>query len=202
MENIECNLVETTINAIFLDIDGVLNGYNFWNILGWNIVCKLNNKKLKGWYRNITQPFGIHKRKVKRLAKIVHKTNAKIVISSSWRTGLQSNNLSDEEVKLLNLFKKYKIDIYDYTPVLDSNSRCNEIVAWIMRNVSCDEFIILDDEKHDFDRCPSLSERFIQTSVMKKSRFIKNYWYEDAGLKNKHVKEAIRLLKRKVEECV
>ena len=61
-------------NIIFLDIDGVLNGYNFWNLLGWNIISKFNSDRLKGWYRNITEPFGVHESKVKRLAKIVYNT--------------------------------------------------------------------------------------------------------------------------------
>ena len=30
------------LNIIFLDIDGVLNGYNKWNLLGWNIVKRIN----------------------------------------------------------------------------------------------------------------------------------------------------------------
>ena len=31
------------LNVIFLDIDGVLNGYNFWNLLGWDIISELRN---------------------------------------------------------------------------------------------------------------------------------------------------------------
>ena len=53
------------INVIFLDIDGVLNGYNFWNLLGWDIISKFHSNKLKGWYRELTEPFGVHERIVK-----------------------------------------------------------------------------------------------------------------------------------------
>ena len=73
---------------IFLDIDGVLNGYTFWNVFGWNIISSLKIERLNRWYMNITDPVGIHERKVKRLAKIVKKTGAKIVLSSSWRKSL------------------------------------------------------------------------------------------------------------------
>ena len=34
-------------NIIFLDIDGVLNGYNKWNLLGWNIVKRIKYKPLE-----------------------------------------------------------------------------------------------------------------------------------------------------------
>ena len=70
---------------IFLDIDGVLNGYNFWSILGWRLACLTHNDKITEWYRKTTDPCGVHENKVKRLAKIVHKTKAKVVMSSSWR---------------------------------------------------------------------------------------------------------------------
>ena len=70
------------MKVIFLDIDGVLNGYNKWNTLGFDISKFLHIEK---FYKKIVEPFGVHERKVKRLAKIVKRTGAKIVMSSSWR---------------------------------------------------------------------------------------------------------------------
>ena len=180
------------INVIFLDIDGVLNGYNFWNLLGWDIISKFKSNRLKSWYRELTEPFGVHERKVKRLAKIVHKTDAKVVISSSWRSGLQSNNLSDSEKRLLDLFDKYDIEIYDYTPILPSRKRENEIMAWLFRNPQVNKFIILDDENADL-QC-FIGKELIQTSSVSRSRMIKGRWYENTGLKRKHVRQAIKIL--------
>ena len=41
---------------------------------------------IQNWYRKHTRsPFTVHKEKVKRLSKIVAATNAKVVMSSSWR---------------------------------------------------------------------------------------------------------------------
>ena len=188
-------VTSSDINVIFLDIDGVLNGYNFWNLLGWNIISKFNSDRLKSWYRDITEPFGVHERKVKRLAKIVHNTmNTKVVISSCWRIELQSNNLSYAERKLLDLFDKYDIKIYDYTPVLPSRKRENEIMAWLFRNPQVNKFIILDDE--NFDLQSFIGKELIQTSSVPRGRYIKGKWYENTGLKNKHVRQAIKMLNR------
>ena len=180
------------INVIFLDIDGVLNGYNFWNLLGWDIISKFKSNRLKAWYRELTDPFGVHERKVKRLAKIVHKTDAEVVISSSWRFSLQSSNLTDDDRRLLDLFDKYDIEIYDYTPILPSRKRENEIMAWLFRNPQVNKFIILDDE--NFDLQFFIGKELIQTSSVPRGRMIKGRWYENTGLKNKHVRQAIKIL--------
>ena len=180
-------------NIIFLDIDGVLNGYNFWNLLGWNIISKFNSDRLKGWYRDITEPFGVHERKVKRLAKIVHNTmNTKVVISSCWRFGLQSNNLSYAQRKLLDLFDKYDIKIYGYTPRSESGKRDEEIKAWLSKHKEVNKFIILDDE--NFDLQCFIGKELIQTSSVPRGEYIKGQWYENTGLKNKHVRQAIKML--------
>ena len=183
------------LNVIFLDIDGVLNGYNFWNLLGWDIISKFKSNRLKGWYRELTEPFGVHERKVKRLAKIVHNTmNTKVVISSCWRFGLQSNNLSYAQRKLLDLFDKYDIKIYGYTPRSESGKRDEEIKAWLSKHKEVNKFIILDDE--NFDLQCFMEKELIQTSSVPRGRYIKGKWYENTGLKNKHVRQAIKMLNR------
>ena len=188
-------LTYSFINVIFLDIDGVLNGYNFWNLLGWNIISKFNSDRLKDWYRDITEPFGVHERKVKRLAKIIHNTmNTKVVISSCWRFGLQSNNLSYAQRKLLDLFDKYDIKIYGYTPRSESGKRDEEIKAWLSKHKEVNKFIILDDE--NFDLQCFIGKELIQTSSVPRGEYIKGQWYENTGLKNKHVRQAIKMLNR------
>lgn len=187
-------LTYSFINVIFLDIDGVLNGYNFWNLLGWNIISKFRSNKLKCWYRELTEPFGVYERKVKRLAKIVHKTDAKVVISSSWRFSLQSSNLTltDDDKKLLDLFDKYNIEIYGCTPRSKSGKRDEEIKAWLSKHKEVNKFIILDDE--NFDLQCFIGKELIQTSSVPRGRMIKGRWYKNTGLKNKHVRQAIKML--------
>lgn len=73
------------MKVIFLDIDGVLNGYSWFDhyIRFRSGLNKLLWKyELFHKYRSY---FDVKERYVKNLAKIVHKTGAKVVISSSWR---------------------------------------------------------------------------------------------------------------------
>ena len=188
------------MKVIFLDIDGVLNGYNKWNTLLYKIIDALNSEKLRLWYKKEITPFGVHERKVKRLAKIVKATNAKIVISSSWRIILNNtpyDKLTKNYKRLIDLFIKYDMDIFDITPSSVDGKRDKEIITWLSRHEKdVENFIILDDE-NTFLEVFHHDERFIQTSSVKYGEMIRGYNKEDTGLKNKHVKRAIRILNRK-----
>lgn len=187
------------MKIIFLDIDGVLNGYNYWNVLGWEIISIFHSKKLKSWYRNTIDPFDIHKRKVKRLAKIVQETGAKIVLSSSWRFGLWKTPYEDmyhDQKKFIDLCKRYNIDIIDITPGLLDAKRDKEILMWLSKHEEdVEAFIILDDENTLLGVFNN-DERFIQTSCVPKGVMITGKSCENTGLKNKHVKQAIKILNK------
>ena len=193
------------MKIIFLDVDGVLNGYNFWNQLGWKLVCVINNEKLTQWYRNTTEPFGIHTPKFKKLVKIVRKTGAKIVLSSCWRWRLTQTpyeEMNKHELKFYNLCKKYNIGIYDITPRSKRGRRDEEIITWLSRFETDRllsgrkdkdyKFVILDDERYDLE-CFAGKE-LVQTSSVKKGQMIKGHWQETTGLRNKHVRKAIKIL--------
>lgn len=199
------------MKIIFLDIDGVLNGYNFWNQLGWKLVCIINNEKLTQWYRDTTEPFGIHTPKFKKLVKIVRKTGAKIVLSSCWRWRLTQTpyeEMDKHELKFYNLCKKYNIGIYDITPRSANGRRDKEITEWLARHEygvvqtkdfykplePVDKFVILDDERYDLE-C-FVGKELVQTSSVKKGQMIKGHWQETTGLRNKHVRQAIKILNR------
>ena len=186
-------------NIVFLDVDGVLNGYNRWNTLGWNIVCKFNSEKLRNWYREITDPCGVHENKIKLLAKIVHKTGAKVVMSSTWRHSYwkfvngEVDYNRDSVKKLADLLNKYNIDVIDITPKSPRGRRDDEIIAWLSRHEEeVGNFVILDDERFDLE-CFADKE-LVQTSSISKGEIIRGFDYEDTGLKRKHVKKAIKIL--------
>ena len=118
--------------------------------------------------------------------------NTKVVISSCWRFGLQSNNLSYAQRKLLDLFDKYDIKIYGYTPRSESGKRDEEIITWLSKHKEVNKFIILDDE--NFDLQCFIGKELILTSSVPSGRMIKSQWFENTGLQNKHVRQAIRIL--------
>ena len=186
-------------NIIFLDIDGVLNGYNFWTHLGWKLACLSKNDKIKSWYRKITDPCGVHERKVKRLSKIVKATNAKVVMTSSWRFGwvkIPYEDAPKDFRKLSDLFIEYNIDVIDITPDLHRKNlkRDRKILQWLYENEDkVDKYIILDDENTLLPYYKD-DERFIQTSSVAKGVMICGHYKENTGLKNRHVEEAIRIL--------
>ena len=190
------------MKVIFLDIDGVLNGYNRWNVLGWKVVSKLNSLRLRIWYKKFTDPCGIHESKVKRLANIINVTGAKVVMSSSWRHSwwrTPYEEMTDRQKQLTDLLNKYNIEIIDITPSLQNARREDEIIAWLSRHENdITNFVILDDE-NSFLSVFWEDARFIQTSTVPKGTLIKGLAIEDTGLKNKHVRKAIKVLNNKEE---
>lgn len=184
------------IKIIFLDVDGVLNGYNFLNLAGWNISCFLH---IQNWYKKYARkPFAIHEEKVKRLAKIVHSTYAKVVMSSIWRYGFWNvpyENKSDNQKLLTDLLKKYDIEVIDITPKSFDGRRDKEILSWLSQHENeIDSFVVLDDERFDLE-C-FVGTHLVQTSSVPKGKMIMGFWYENTGLKNNHVKKAIEILNK------
>lgn len=114
--------------AIFLDIDGVLNKDN-------------GGPKIEECF-------------VRRLAHIVEKTGAEIVLSSSWRRSY-ANHVNPEYpyqnkdvVLLISMLDKYRLRVMDVTPDLISGpyARPLEIRAWMLEQGNLERFVILDDE--------------------------------------------------------
>lgn len=183
--------------VIFLDFDGVINGsgpvrYILWKILKFLKLEKVYDKIYK------EDVYGVHERKVKRLAIICHITNACTVLSSSWRdrvyevinTGVSSIN-SDAN-KLAKLFQKYNIEVIGCTNHSFDGVRQKEILDWLSRNEdNVEDFIILDDEWQDLE---VLTNKLILTSDATPNRPILGYWYCRDGLRFIHVIKAIKML--------
>ena len=139
---------------IFLDIDGVLNTQDSWIRL-----------------------YQINQALVKRLSQVVEKTNAKIVLTSSWRKGWDSVNPTPQIQKLQEIFKVYHMEIIGVTPDLKSRKRDDEINRYLYFN-PCDDYIIIDDDKNEFG---NLSKVYLIDAKV--------------GLTDKDVKKIIKLLK-------
>ena len=98
------------MKVIFLDVDGVLNSKDDLliyraknNITGCILYAEVEDRPLK------------------LLKEIIDKTNAKIVVSSSWRvccdrSGKESIFGNKLYTKLINRLSDYDIEVYDITP--------------------------------------------------------------------------------------
>ena len=141
----------------FLDVDGVLNSAAWF----------ASPRQTEADYLGLRSLDPVC---VERLKSILLATDAKVVLSSTWR-------LVDDFVQTL---KDAGIPITDATPRIPSNHRGEEIAAWIENPLSIGAYVVLDDDDdagdHDLTR-----DHFVQTS-----------W--ERGLEDSHVQAAIRLL--------
>jgi len=144
------------MNIIFLDIDGVLNNYS-----------SKSNGLLKE-QQDTHYPLLWEPDLVEILNRIVKETEAKIVLSSTWRSFKDAYDV---------IVNDMKIHISDETPDT-AKTRGHEIQTWLDDNPFVDKFVILDDEA-DMDH---LKSHLLQTDPK-------------IGLTNEIADEAIERLK-------
>lgn len=149
------------MKIIFLDFDGVISTYE------------------KGWRFDIE--------KIELLKEIVDKTDAKIVVTSSWKRGFTEvdnfiksfyNKPRNKDLKNVTIFDWFAKSIYDIT---DNNGswRGDEIQRWIDKhNEEIENYVILDD---DSDFRDNQLFNFVQTDT-----------YE--GITSREVKLCIKIL--------
>lgn len=158
---------------IFLDIDGVLNSeHTFGNKISESISDQY----------------------IKNLQKIVKKTDAKIILSSSWRIYF-SENVNDPRhimgIYLVTILAKYNLNLHDMTPFVKgqfSNERGLEIKTYIDQHKITNYIVIDDEEFSDFKTHLNMS-RFIQTTFGDENTSI-----EEEGLYKEVAEKAIEIL--------
>jgi hypothetical protein len=181
------------LKLIFLDIDGVLNGYT----KRIRFVCKLAEFfGLRKVFIHCYDIFGIRPYRVFLLSRICKKTGAKVVISSSWRFGYVNSPPDggvDKRVrKLKKWLRRFHVDVIGVTPDLyrspASERREREIrvfmvlVEWGLH--PGDQFVVLDDERYGLEGFEEGKE------------LIKTGDGENAGLTWKQMNQAIQILQR------
>lgn len=164
------------MNIVFLDVDGVLNSMAYFVSLG-----KGKRKEHKE----------IDETRLPFLKEIIDKTNAQIVLSSTWR------QLDDEEYTecyvmyqyLIDTLAKYGLKIMSKTQIVDMN-RPLEIKTWLDNRVDKNKikFVSLDDDwdYKDYEEC-GIGGCLVKTSF---------YGSELGGLQQEHVDKAIEILNR------
>ena len=142
---------------LFLDIDGVLNHDEWFESENYK-------KHQENWQKSMFDPAC-----VERVNTILDKTGARLVISSSWRSmtdleeifagvGLPTTFWRTPHVDMLN----YRDDTDLYSRDYDDPKwwRGSEIDYWLDRYDPGSNYVILDD---DCDMLPHQMEHFIQT---------------------------------------
>ncbi len=147
---------------IFLDVDGVIN-----SIRKLKEVYELTGIPHSG----INYPFD--EICLTNLKKIVEETDAKIVITSTWRKH------EDHMKVLLNKLKEYELDSKVIGCTLDYNNRETEIINFLLRFEKMPNYVILDDDAC-FKEC---IEHFVKTETR-------------VGLTLDNAIEGIRILKK------
>lgn len=105
------------MKVLFLDIDGVLNTPKMCGRFGFDFIDNVL---------------------VALVARIIKETEAKIVLSSTWRVDEKDRSLVVRELAY------YGLTIHDCTPVMTDLERRDEIQAWVKQN-TVTRFAILDD---------------------------------------------------------
>lgn len=130
------------MNYIFLDIDGVMNNRIDWL---WKIDHGLNADRMfcrEAWGR---------------LQQVVFETNAKIVLSSSWRLAFQNTPQGIEiigkkdgyAVRLMHYFEEYGIPVVGRTTG-KYDHRGKQIIEYVKTHFTPeDKWVVLDDEVCD-----------------------------------------------------
>lgn len=176
------------MKVLFLDIDGVLNSENWF---AYRIYCVKNNMVniLMNFVdtddRNIKHKLTmLDDRAIANLNRIIEETGCKVVLSSSWRSSIESENIFTQD--LLKL-KGFKYEFYDVTPRLwfsdFSTRRGEEIKFWLDKESEKHEiesFVILDD---DSDMLPEQMNNFVHVDGQ-------------VGLTDRDVLTAIKILNR------
>ena len=125
------------MKIIFLDVDGVLNNDKTADTIP------------------VIRYIGLDQDKIDLLQKIVSATDAKIVLSSTWRRYTECF-----EYLIKRLGQDLSNKIIGRTPVLWKN-RYDEIVHWLSEQNNITDFIVLDDlDDEDLEK---FGDKFIKT---------------------------------------
>lgn len=154
------------MKVIFLDVDGVLN-------------CEMT-KDTCSYY------LGIDDRLVKNLKEIVDKTDAEIVLCSSWKTHWHKENKSEQGnlgIYLDRKLRKQYLTILDKTQDHGSD-RGHGIKNYLEANPQITSWCVIDDDIFDDYKTCGILNNLVKTT----------FYGIDGGLQNEHIEKAISIL--------
>ena len=135
--------------AVFLDIDGVLN-------------TRTTVKRTPDGYT------GIDDARVELLAKVIAKMgDGEIVLSSDWKE-LDENH--EDYRYLVSKLGQCGLEISDHTIDRDWK-RGKGVKEYLELHSEIEEFVVLDDQKFDFENYKKIWERVLITNGIEKAEF-------------------------------
>jgi len=158
------------MKIIFLDIDGVINSAFDW--------VPMSERGTTDFNSTLWDVHDLMPKYIARLNEIIDATDAKVVISSSWRIQYKHS-----EIESMLKQQGFVGDVIGETPVFSQTpdgDRGDEIKFWLNTHDDIDAFVILDDI--DFDGI--VANFYTQFVHIKKS----------TGLLPKHIEKAIKIL--------
>lgn len=159
------------MNAIFLDIDGVLNS-----------VPRIHEGKYP--YKAPSGCMGIDPAKVEILKSIMNIWDTNIILSSTWRYHWNNDSITDPDViYMVHQFRISGIEITDKIHDRDDTNRGYWIIQYLNQHPCYDEFLIIDDDIFDFKEM-GIVDHLLKTNVFK------------GGLLPNHIKESWKILYR------
>lgn len=167
---------------IFLDIDGVLNSEHTWDEY-----CENGDQQSAS---TISDQY------LENLQKIVEKTDAKLILSSSWRTYFDDNidkPINIWAIYLTQALAKHNLKLHDATPFVKgpfSSERGLEIRTYIDKH-NIKDYVVIDDEEFSDFRTHLDMSKFIQTKFGNENTSI-----EDEGLSKEVATKAIESLNK------
>ena len=150
------------MKVIFLDFDGVLNSEKYLR------TCEQDG-------------IAIDMSRLQLLKMVVEATNAKIILSTSWREHWETDGNCDAIGQEINrIFAQFGLQIFGKTQHL-GGSREREVEQWLATHPQTTNFVVIDD-------------RFMDSEIIR-GHFVKTANYRD-GFDQQNVKQAIAILNR------
>ena len=158
------------MKAIFLDIDGVIATPS-----SFRVNAALAREPQDYRYDRISLAY---------LGQLVARTQAVVVLSSSWREDLDSRDplLAAIVANLLRQLEAVGAPLYDVTPHLAGGDRSAEIGAWLDEH-PCEAYVIFDDLARFADR-PEVVEGHLVLIA------------DSEGIRHHHFQQALQILER------
>lgn len=145
------------MNVIFLDIDGVMASR------------KYTNEHMNMCIEDVCDA-GLEPEKIELLFEICKLYNAKVVISSSWKLGIEDDYIPLSVIGMLTDLEDNSIEVIGFTPNIPNESRCYGHDMWKDYDIACylyehpevESFCIIDDNaENDIN---NLKDYLVKTS--------------------------------------